>query len=232
MSSKFVASEGYQIIHSWLQSHEREPFDFQNKTWLQFSRNKSGLLVAPTGFGKTYAVFLAVLIDYLNHPNHYKRGLKLLWISPLRSLAKDLAKAMSEAIEDIGLDWVVGVRNGDTPTNVRRQQERLMPDILITTPETLHLLFSQKNNSRFFKSLSAVAVDEWHELLGNKRGVLVELALARLRVLSPPLRTWGITATIGNLEEASQVFNYGQNDTVIIKSKLRNYKLKQFFPTK
>ena len=221
MSSKFVASEGYQIIHSWLQSHEREPFDFQKKTWLQFSRNKSGLLVAPTGFGKTYAVFLAVLIDYFNHPNHYKRGLKLLWISPLRSLAKDLAKAMAEAIEDIGLDWVVGVRNGDTPTNIRRQQERLMPDILITTPETLHLLFSQKNNSRFFRSLLAVAVDEWHELLGNKRGVLVELALARLRVLSPPLRTWGITATIGNLEEASQVFNYDQNGTVIIKSKLR-----------
>ncbi|MFC3877662.1 ligase-associated DNA damage response DEXH box helicase [Winogradskyella maritima] len=181
------------------------PFPFQMQTWQRYANGYSGMVVAPTGFGKTYSVFLAVVVDYLNHPENYPKGLKLLWISPLRSLAKDLAKAMSTAIDEIGLDWSVQVRNGDTPTKIRRQQERLMPDILLTTPETMHLLFSQKKNSRWFKDLKCVAVDEWHELLGNKRGVLTELTLARLKNLSPKLQIWGITATIGNLEEAKNV---------------------------
>jgi ATP-dependent Lhr-like helicase len=181
------------------------PFPFQLQTWQRYSNGYSGMVVAPTGFGKTFSVFLAVVIDYLNHPEDYPKGLKLLWISPLRSLAKDLAKAMSEAVEEIGLDWSVQVRNGDTPTAVRRKQERLMPDVLLTTPETMHLLFSQKKNSKWFKGVKCVAIDEWHELLGNKRGVLTELALSQLRQYAPKLRIWGITATIGNLDEAKQV---------------------------
>ncbi len=167
MSTTFKTLEGYNIIESWMATNGNEPFKFQEQTWAKFNRGYSGMVVAPTGFGKTFSVFLAVVIDYLNHPEKYSKGIKLLWVSPLRSLAKDLAKAMSEAIEDIGLDWEVAVRNGDTPQQVRRKQERLMPDVLITTPETLHLLFSQKNNSRWFKSIACIAVDEWHELIGN-----------------------------------------------------------------
>ncbi|TXD81984.1 ligase-associated DNA damage response DEXH box helicase [Subsaximicrobium wynnwilliamsii] len=198
------------------------PFPFQEQTWAKYAKGCSGMVVAPTGFGKTFSVFLAVVIDYLNHPEQYQKGLKLLWVSPLRSLAKDLAKAMTAAIEEIGLDWEVAVRNGDTPTKIRRQQERLMPDVLISTPETLHLLFSQKNNSRWFKSLNCVAVDEWHELLGNKRGILTELAVARLNQLSKNLSIWGITATIGNLEEAAKVLiPYPEKKTLMIKSKLK-----------
>jgi len=181
------------------------PFPFQLQTWQRYAHGYSGMVVAPTGFGKTFSVFLGVVIDYLNHPDKYPKGLKLLWISPLRSLAKDLAKAMTEAVDDIGLDWSVQVRNGDTPTAMRRKQERLMPDVLLTTPETMHLLFSQKKNSRWFKGVKCVAVDEWHELIGNKRGVLTELAILQLRHYSPKLKIWGITATIGNLEEAKQV---------------------------
>jgi len=181
------------------------PFPFQLQTWQRYANGYSGMVVAPTGFGKTFSVFLGVVIDYLNHPDKYPKGLKLLWISPLRSLAKDLAKAMTEAVDDIGLDWSVQVRNGDTPTAMRRKQERLMPDVLLTTPETMHLLFSQKKNSRWFKGVKCVAVDEWHELIGNKRGVLTELAILQLRHYSPKLKIWGITATIGNLEEAKQV---------------------------
>lgn len=181
------------------------PFPFQSQTWQRYANGYSGMVIAPTGFGKTFSVFLAVVIDYLNHPETYPKGLKLLWISPLRSLAKDLAKAMTEAVEEIGLDWSVQVRNGDTPSSVRRKQERLMPDVLLTTPETLHLMFSQKKNQRFFKGVKCVAIDEWHELLGNKRGILTELAISQLRHYSPKLQIWGITATIGNLEEAKQV---------------------------
>lgn len=198
-------SQGYQIIADWMHEKGQKPFDFQLQTWNQYHNGYSGMVVAPTGFGKTFSVFLAVVIDYLNQPEAYKKGMKLLWVSPLRSLAKDLAKAMIIAVEEIGLDWEVEVRNGDTPQKDRRRQERLMPDVLLTTPETLHILFSQKNNSRFFKTLNCIAIDEWHELLGSKRGVLTELAVSRLLSLSPKMLIYGITATIGNLDEAQRV---------------------------
>ncbi len=220
MSKTLQQSQGYKIINDWMASKGHVPFKFQEQTWAKYHNGYSGMVVAPTGFGKTFSVFLAVVIDYLNYPEKYKKGLKLLWVSPLRSLAKDLAKAMSIAVEEIGLDWEVAVRNGDTPTNVRRKQERLMPDVLIVTPETIHLLFSQKNNSRWFKHVNCIAVDEWHELIGNKRGILVELAIARLLKLSVGIKIWGITATIGNLEEAGQVLiPYSDLKTVMITAK-------------
>ncbi len=203
-----------------MQEKGHTPFSFQAQTWERYHNNFSGMVVAPTGFGKTFSVFLAVVIDYLNQPEKYKKGLKIIWISPLRSLAKDLAKAMEIAAEEIGLDWEIAVRNGDTPTNIRRKQERSMPDVLLTTPETLHLLFSQKRNSRWFKNVNCIAVDEWHELLGSKRGVLTELAIARIRNLSQKTSIWGISATIGNLEEAKNVLiPYQDLKTTMIRAK-------------
>ncbi|TMM30113.1 ligase-associated DNA damage response DEXH box helicase [Polaribacter aestuariivivens] len=195
------------------------PFSFQIQTWERYHNNFSGMVVAPTGFGKTFSVFLAVVIDYFNNQNSYKKGLKLIWVSPLRSLAKDLAKAMNTAVDEIGLDWTVEVRNGDTPTKDRRRQERAMPDVILTTPETLHLLFSQKKNSRWFKNVNCIAVDEWHELLGSKRGVITEIAIARIRNLSPKTRIWGISATIGNLEEAKNVLIPYDVKTTMIRAK-------------
>jgi ATP-dependent Lhr-like helicase len=218
--STFKSSQGYQVIEKWMHEKHQEPFSFQHRTWEKYNRGYSGMVVAPTGFGKTFSVFLAVLIDYMNHPEHYKKGLKLIWLSPLRSLAKDLAKAMNQVVEEVGLDWTIETRNGDTPQKQRRKQERLMPDVLLTTPETLHLMFSQKKNSRWFQNVQCFAVDEWHELLGSKRGVLTELAIARVKHLSPNLKIWGITATIGNLEEAQQVLiPYQDLKTVQIKAK-------------
>lgn len=217
---KFEDSDGYQIVHNYFAEKKQTPFQFQIKTWKKYASGYSGVVVAPTGFGKTFSVFLGVLVDYLNHPERYKKGLKLLWISPLRSLAKDLAKAMKTVVDEIGLDWEVQVRNGDTPTSIRRKQERLMPDVLLTTPETMHLLFSQKKNSRWFTALQCVAVDEWHELLGNKRGVLTELVVSRLLTLSPNIKIWGITATIGNLKDALEVLiPFEGKKTVMITAK-------------
>ena len=181
------------------------PFKFQIDTWQKFGNGYSGMVVAPTGFGKTYSVFLALISDFLNHPENYKIGLKMIWITPLRSLSKDIAKAMQEAIDEIGLDWAVGVRNGDTDPKVRQQQVKNMPEILVATPESLQLLLGQKNHQRFFKNLQTIVVDEWHELLGSKRGVLVELGISQLRKYVPKLKIWGITATIGNLDEAMEV---------------------------
>lgn len=182
-----------------------KPFSFQKDCWQHFENGYSGLVIAPTGFGKTFSVFLALVIHYLNHPEQYKDGLKLMWVTPLRSLAKDLGRAMATALEQIGLDWEVGVRNGDTTTAERQKQKRKMPDVLIITPESLHLLFAHKDNSALFQPLQCIAVDEWHELLGSKRGVLTELAISRLRSISKNLRIWGISATIGNVNEALEV---------------------------
>ncbi|HMR18792.1 MAG TPA: ligase-associated DNA damage response DEXH box helicase [Sphingobacterium sp.] len=196
---------GYTLITDWMASNGNQAFHFQEQTWEKYGLGYSGMVVAPTGFGKTFSVFLAVLIDFMNHPEQYPTGLKLLWITPLRSLAKDLARAMQEAIDEIGLDWIVEVRNGDTDIKIRQKQSKQMPDVLLITPESLHLLLAQKGRTRFFKSLRCVAVDEWHELLGSKRGVMVELALAYLRSQHKDLRIWGITATIGNLGEAIDV---------------------------
>ena len=201
----FQNTEGLKIIKNWMAQKDFAPFTFQLETWEKFYKNYSGMVVAPTGFGKTYSVFLAVIIDFLNFTEKYGDGLKLLWITPLRALAKDIAKAMKEAIDEIGLDWTVGVRNGDTPISERTSQTKKMPDILLVTPESLHLLLAQKNNQRYFKNLKCIAVDEWHELLGGKRGVLTELALSRLTSYQKKIRIWGITATIGNLDEALEV---------------------------
>ncbi len=181
------------------------PFKFQIQTWQKFGSGYSGMVVAPTGFGKTFSVFLALISDFLNYPEKYKSGLKMIWITPLRSLSKDIAKAMQEAIDEIGLDWAVGVRNGDTDPKVRQQQVKNMPEILVATPESLQLLLGQKNHQRFFKNLQTIVVDEWHELLGSKRGVLVELGISQLKKYVPKLKIWGITATIGNLDEAMEV---------------------------
>ncbi|MBC7556442.1 MAG: DEAD/DEAH box helicase, partial [Chryseobacterium sp.] len=227
----FQNSEGYQIIKNWLEEKSFSPFDFQLRTWEKYSRSYSGMVIAPTGFGKTYSVFLAVVTDFLNHPEQYKDGLKLLWVSPLRALAKDIAKAMTEVIAEIGLDWTVGVRNGDTPLSEKARQVKKMPDILLVTPETLHLLLAQKNHQRYFKNLKCVAVDEWHELLGSKRGVLVELGISRLLSYQKKIKIWGITATIGNLDEALEVLiPYDLKKTKIVAKEKKKIDIIPVFP--
>ena len=231
MTEKFKNSTGFQIIKKWMDEKDREPFGFQSETWFKFSNNYSGMVIAPTGFGKTFSVFLAVVIDYMNHPESYKSGMKLLWITPLRALAKDIAKAMSEALEEIGLDWEVAVRNGDTSTKDRAKQTKKMPDILIITPESLHLLLAQKQHQKFFKSLQCIVVDEWHELLSSKRGVMTELAVSRIFSYQKKLRIWGITATIGNLEEAMNVLiPYDIKKTKVVAKEKKKIEIKSVFP--
>ncbi len=189
------------------------------------------MVVAPTGFGKTFSVFLALISDFLNHPEQYKNGLKMIWITPLRSLSKDIAKAMQEAIDEIGLDWTVGVRNGDTDPKIRQQQVKNMPEILVATPESLQLLIGQKNHQRFFTNLQAIVVDEWHELLGSKRGVLVELGISQLKNYVPQMKIWGITATIGNLDEAMEVLiPYNIKKTKVTAKEHKKIEILSVFP--
>lgn len=227
----FQTSEGYTIIQNWMIEKGISPFGFQKETWEKFSENYSGMVIAPTGFGKTFSVFLAVIIDFMNQPENYSNGMKLLWITPLRALAKDIAKAMSEALEEIGLDWEVGVRNGDTPKEERTKQTKKMPDILLITPESLHLLLAQKQHQKFFKNLKCIAVDEWHELLGTKRGVLTELAVSRIFSYQKKLKIWGITATIGNLDEAMEVLiPYKIKKTRVVAQEKKKIEILPVFP--
>lgn len=194
----------------WFDQKNWKPFPFQIETWEKYLQGYSGLLNAPTGSGKTYALWIAFLISKLNEKP--KKGLKFLWVLPLRALSKDIQSAMQEATHDFGYDWKIEIRTGDTSTKDRQRQKKTPPDCLITTPESLHLLLSQKKTTEYFKNLEAVVVDEWHELLGSKRGIQVELALSSFKEFSiNKLKIWGISATIGNLSEAQNVL-LGVND--------------------
>ncbi len=279
-------SKGYQVILAWFQSKGLQPFAFQEETWGHIIESHSGLVNAPTGCGKTFSVFLGAIIQFINeHPDNYRtksrNHLRLLWITPLRALAKDIGRAMKEVIDELGMQWQIGIRNGDTEMSERQKQKRQMPEVLIITPESLHLLLAQKNYPESFRFLQMLAVDEWHELLGSKRGVQVELAISRIANLvdgspfpdeipeiipqqpptphsagqavnaafhesdrqpptanrQPPtphsagqaanrqLSLWGISATIGNLEQAlevltSPILNKTEDPPVIIQAKL------------
>ena len=187
-----------------------QPFPFQQEVRQAFLKGYSGLLNAPTGSGKTYALWLPCLLDFIRqHPENYKEkrrnGLQVIWITPLKALAKDIRMAMERACVEMEIPWQVSVRSGDTSQSERQKQMRQMPECLITTPESLHLLFSQKDHSRHLRHLQCLIVDEWHELLGTKRGVQMELAATHLRTLRPDLKIWGISATIGNLEQAKDI---------------------------
>ncbi len=232
-------TKGYRIIESWLSSKGHQPFLFQQQTWQHISNKKSGLVNAPTGCGKTYSVFIGAAIDFINHhPTDYqtkkKNGLQLLWITPLRALAKDIGRAMEEVISELGMQWQVAIRNGDTPVSERQKQKKQMPEVLIITPESLHLLLAQKNNAEIFQSLKIIAVDEWHELLGSKRGVQVELAISRivnivngqLSMVNDGVCVWGISATIGNLEQAKDVLLSSLNEKGLIIKAIINKKIK------
>lgn len=148
----------------------------------------SGLLNAPTGSGKTFAMFLPFLADYINqHPDDYQHkknnGLQLLWITPLRALTNDIQKAMQSVVDDLGIPWKIGARTGDTSAADKQAIKRKPPEVLLTTPESLHLMIAQKEYPKTFEQLQLVVIDEWHELLGTKRGVQVELGLSRLKSL-------------------------------------------------
>ncbi len=219
-------AELISIAEDWFQSKNWKSFPFQQKTWKAFLNGKHGLLNAPTGSGKTYALWVPIVLQYLkenpDYKTKHKKGLKAIWITPLRALSVEIQQAAQRFADDLGTGLTVGIRTGDTSQSERAKQKRQMPDLLITTPESLMLLLASKGYDKTFKTLTAIVVDEWHELLGSKRGVQMELALSRLKTVSKELRIWGISATIGNLEEAQDVLlgmdSEFRKNAVLIKS--------------
>lgn len=199
----------FHIAEDWFAQQNRKPFAFQKQTWTVFLQGKNGLLNAPTGSGKTYALWVPVVLNYIKRNPDYKTktkpGLKAVWITPLRALSVEIRQAGQKLADDLQTGLTVAIRSGDTTQAERASQKTKMPDWLITTPESLQLLLASKDYAKTFRDCDAIVVDEWHELLGTKRGVQMELALSRLKTIAPQLKIWGISATIGNLELAREV---------------------------
>jgi len=193
----------------WFDQNNWEAFPFQKETWKWHQQGFSGLVNAPTGSGKTYSLLLPILLEFMrqhsDQPAKRNNGLQAIWITPIRALGKEIELSGQRAIDGLGVNWKVGVRSGDTSLKKRTQQKENPPEFLITTPESLHLLLAQKGYEAYFKNLKTIVIDEWHELMGSKRGVQVELALSRLKSIVPGLKIWGISATIGNMEQSLQV---------------------------
>lgn len=190
-------------VHKWFSSREWEVFDFQREAWDAFAEGKSGLVNAPTGSGKTYSLMVPSLCQYEGQKN--VTGLRVIWIAPIRALAKEIEISATRLIDGLNLSLEVGIRTGDTTVAQRAKMKKKRPQLLITTPESIHVMLAQRDYAKVFGKLDAVIVDEWHELIGSKRGVQVELALSRFRGMNPELKTWGISATIGNLAQGMDV---------------------------
>lgn len=218
---------------NWFTSRGWTPFDFQVQTWRAYLEGRSGLVHAPTGLGKSLAVWMGPLLDAIreqsdpSHVPHSNRAvsaqstgaarrtrtskrdaappIRVLWITPLRALAADTTTSLLEPVRGLNLPWTVESRTGDTTASLKQKQRDRLPTALVTTPESLSLLLTYPDSHERLASLQCVIVDEWHELLGTKRGIQTELGLARLRAWNPGLRVWGLSATLGNLDEAMRV---------------------------
>jgi ATP-dependent Lhr-like helicase len=185
---------------AWFEQRGWQPHAFQQEVWNACAQGRSGLLHATTGSGKTYAVWLG-LLQQLAHAQ-VAPGPRVLWITPMRALAADTVRALQEPLQAMAPNWRVEPRTGDTTSTERARQERRWPQTLVTTPETLSLLLTREDAATLLGGVQAVVVDEWHELLGSKRGVQLQLAVARLANWNTALMVWGLSATLGNLEES------------------------------
>jgi ATP-dependent helicase Lhr and Lhr-like helicase len=198
-----------QIVDRYFDSIGWKPFRFQREVWRAYLDGNSGLVHSSTGTGKTLAVWMGPLLQWLyENPDQTQwksrtpPPLKILWITPLRALAGDTEKSLQQPIDGLNLPWQLESRTGDSKASLKAKQLKRLPTAMVTTPESLSLMLTHASLLEQLAGLEAVIVDEWHELLGTKRGVQTELALARLRKLNPQLRVWGVSATLGNLDQA------------------------------
>jgi len=195
------AHEQLGRLTAWMVSLGREPWAFQIEAWEAQLAGESGLIHVPTGAGKTYASYLGALAEIAADPGP---GLRVLYVTPLRAVSRDIEKALREPVEALGIDVSIESRTGDTSSTIRSRQRARLPNVLITTPESLNLLLGRDNAEDLFAGVRQVILDEWHELLSSKRGTQCELALARLRRWNTDVRTWALSATLSNVEEAAQ----------------------------
>ncbi|MGJ3252109.1 MAG: ligase-associated DNA damage response DEXH box helicase [Elainellaceae cyanobacterium] len=205
-------------ILDWFKTQGWQPLPFQMEAWQAYLAAKSGIIQVPTGSGKTYAAVMGAIAEMLAHP---RQGLQLLYITPLRALSRDIEQSICRPINEMGWDLRVESRTGDTSSSRKSRQLKNMPQILITTPESLSVMLSYKDAQSRFGSVRMVILDEWHELLSSKRGTQAELCVSHLRGIQPQMQTWAVSATLGNLTEAAQAAVGLDTDPVIIRSNLK-----------
>ncbi|WP_093218796.1 MULTISPECIES: ligase-associated DNA damage response DEXH box helicase [unclassified Variovorax] len=213
-------------LDAWFAARGWKPFKFQREVWKAVAEGRSGMLHATTGAGKTYAVWLAALQAFSQARKETARPaappLTVLWITPMRALAADTLRALLQPLEALGAEvhpWSAGARSGDTSSAERSAQNQRLPTVLVTTPESLSLLLARADAREVLGHVRMTVVDEWHELLGNKRGVQVQLALARLKRWNAGLAIWGMSATLGNLQEAMHAL-LGHEDGVLVQGQV------------
>ena len=210
-------------VQDWFTQQSWKPIAFQKDTWKAYLAGKSGIIQVPTGSGKTYGAVMGPVTQMLAEIEQTGKplsGLQLLYITPLRALSRDIEASIRRPIEEMGWPITVESRTGDTKASVKSRQIKKMPNILITTPESLAVLLSYKNSAKRFENLRCVILDEWHELMASKRGTQTELCMSRLRSLNPSVQTWAISATLGNLQEAAEAATGIGSDPAIIQSKI------------
>ncbi|MDX1669972.1 MAG: DEAD/DEAH box helicase, partial [Limnobacter sp.] len=192
-----------KLLH-WFKSKGWSPFEFQLDTWQAMQANRSGLLHATTGSGKTLAVWGGALLSCAQAKRPRGAATEVMWITPMRALAVDTTKSLQATLSDWAADKEVLCQTGDTDAATRTRIKNRPPFGLVTTPESLTLMLTRTQSLAQLNKLKVLVVDEWHELLGNKRGVQVQLAIARLVTMNPEVQIWGLSATLGNLESAMQ----------------------------
>ncbi len=209
-------------LQTWFAARGWTVFAFQLDVWRAMRSKHSGLLHASTGSGKTYAVWMGALLRGASVASASKTAppLGVIWLTPMRALAADTARALQAPLAELGLNWTIGQRTGDTPAAERARQDKRLPTALVTTPESLSVMLSRATAQAELTGVHTVIVDEWHELMGSKRGVQVQLALARLRRWNPELVVWGLSATLGNLPDAMRVLLGDQNTGVMVQGRV------------
>jgi ATP-dependent Lhr-like helicase len=181
-------------------------FPFQRESWEAYFKGKSGLILSATGSGKTFASLGGPLMALRAQGTSSLRSeLRVLYISPLKALVRDVEKNVQNLIDELGWSFRLETRTGDTSAADKKRQTDHLPHLLFTTPESFGLLITQPGWRDRMRGLLAIVLDEWHELLGSKRGSLLELNLARLRAALPTAQTWAASATLADPEQAAQV---------------------------
>jgi ATP-dependent Lhr-like helicase len=207
-------------IEQWFKEQNWNAQTFQKQCWKAYTNGQSGMLHAPTGSGKTYALWGGI-VEEMSRSKIPPKGLHALWITPLRALGVEIQKATQKMLNDFSPSLLVGLRSADTPQSQRTKLLKSPPFGLVSTPESVHVLLGNSNHQKYFKHLKVVVVDEWHELLGSKRGVQVELALAYLRSIIPGLKVWGISATLGNKELAREILLGPTANFTVVEAKIK-----------
>ncbi len=195
--------------------------EIQKKAIPIIFQKHDSLVIAPTGSGKTECSVIPIFTEIKESKKTGK--IKALYITPLRALNRDVFRRITRYAQNDGL--TIEIRHGDTTQSVRRKISNVPPDVLITTPETLVILLTQKKMLDALSELEWVIIDEVHELLSNERGAQLSLSLERLQLNSKSdITRVGLSATIGNIEETAKFVVGTKRKCKIIKdTSIRKY---------